>query len=390
MTYKTIIYCPDSHIKYNLRTLDRHGVGGGITARVRIGHALADLGNSVEAYVNCPRDELIRHVQYRHYSSLDRAAADVFIVSSSGGAFDLSGLEKIKVKAKLRILMVHGLVIPENIRFDQFDYIYFPSNFIRERLGEQISFDQGRCFVAYRGIVEEYYRKNFIQKRNPYHLVYTGHPSKGLEAAISIMRILRNEDSRFQLHIFGGNELWGEPGTETPSEPGIIHHGMIGQRRLARILQSIGFSLNLQAIQEGFGSAVSEALRAGCIVLASRVGAYPETIRNGWNGFFIPGDHQTEQTHQEAASLILRLIDHPAYMDFVRRNAIHTPVSWETIARAWVGHWRWHFNHPNGQQPNQKPNMDCALCHGKLIMLADGLHCVDCGNFQKYYDFSTS
>ncbi len=39
--YRVVIYCPDRHIVYDGRTPDEIGVGGGITARVRMARALA-------------------------------------------------------------------------------------------------------------------------------------------------------------------------------------------------------------------------------------------------------------------------------------------------------------------------------------------------------------
>ena len=68
-----------------------------------------------------------------------------------------------------------------------------------------------------------------------------------------------------------------------------------------------GLLIHLQAAEEAFGIALAEAMAAGCIVLASRVGAYPELIRNGYDGFLIDGNHSSSETLANAARLILNL-----------------------------------------------------------------------------------
>ena len=52
---RVAIFCPDRHILYDGRTPDEVGVGGGITARVRMARALARRGHEVHMIVNCPQ-----------------------------------------------------------------------------------------------------------------------------------------------------------------------------------------------------------------------------------------------------------------------------------------------------------------------------------------------
>jgi len=288
MKYKISLYCPDSHILYDIRTLDQKGVGGGITSRVRLAHALANLGHEVTLYLNCPQNRKIQGVHYINYSQCQVIDSDIFIASTSGGEFDLSGLQKLQIKSRLKILMLHGIPLPHNVDYQDFDYVYFPSNFVKENFCRQVELDQKRVFTCYRG-VEDTFFKNSRSPRDPFNLVYLGHPEKGLEDALAVLRLLRRHNPLFKLHVFGGYGLWGNTQTFIPPEPGLVDHGLIGQKMLIPLLQKMSFSLNLQAIQEGFGLAVCESMKAGCVVLASRVGAYPEVIRQGNNGFLISG-----------------------------------------------------------------------------------------------------
>ncbi len=381
MKYKISLYCPDSHILYDIRTLDQKGVGGGITARIRMAHALAGLGHEVTLFINCPQKKTIQGVRYIHHSQCRAIDADVFIASTSGGAFDLGGLQNLQIKAQLKILMLHGVPVPHNVDYQDFDYVYFPSNFVKERFCRQVPLNQKRILTTYRGVEEPNFKTS--STRDPFTLVYLGHPEKGLEDALSILRMLRKIEPRFCLHVFGGYGLWGDMQSSIPLEPGLIDHGLIGQKKLIPLLQKMSFSLNLQAIEEGFGLAVCESMKAGCIVLASRVGAYPEVIRQGYNGFLVDGNHTDRPTHEKVVSLILDLMKSPDYMGYIRRNAMQTPFSWQTIAKTWQGHWDWALFKASKDSSGKYSTMECTKCGGSLLALADGFHCVECGHYQQ-------
>ncbi|HUJ77128.1 MAG TPA: glycosyltransferase, partial [bacterium] len=213
-----------------------------------------------------------------------------------------------------------------------------------------------------------------------YAILYSGHPAKGLEAAVEVLRLLRVDEPRFSLQVYGGRRLWGESEGDILKEPGVHDHGLTGQRRLARRMQACGFSFNLQTIQESFGMAVIEAMRAGCIVLASPVGAYPETVRHGDNGFLLPGDPAEAATQAQAARLMADLVKRPEYCEALRRSAEASPLDWKTIAAAWAGHWDWALgNTPGKAEPASSGS--CPDCSADLLPLADGVHCTGCGRY---------
>jgi len=379
--YNVAFYCPDRHLVYNLHTLNRTGVGGGITARIRTAHALAREGHRVTLYINCPREETIEGVKYKHFSQINNIATDILIVASTGGNLDLLDIENVSISSKINILMLSGINFPPNVPPEDFDFVYIPSNFIRKIAKEQWKTQPQKIFTSHYGVTDKFFRNK--GKRDLKSIAYLSHPSKGLESALEIVKILRRKDPDYTLHVFGGNQLWGEQEGEIPPEPGIVYHGLIGQKQLARSIQKMGFSLNLQSREEPFGMVVTESMAAGCVVLASSVGAYPELIRNGFNGFLIPGNHSHSETHEFAANLILQLQENAEYMNYIRQNAINTPFSWQTIAQTWEGHWNSFLKHDKQQNKTQALTCGCSNCSGRMLMLADGLHCKDCGNYQR-------
>jgi glycosyltransferase involved in cell wall biosynthesis len=358
--------------------LDRNGVGGGITSRIRLAHALAELGHKVTLYVNCPQDNSIKGVTYLHFSKMKNVQTDIFIAASSGGDHDLGIINEMEIHSRIKIVMLQGVTPIQKLNYDLFDYYYVPSNFIRTFSISTWNLQPEKFFVSYRGVTETNFRSVRPIKRDPFRLVYLGHPIKGLETARVILRKLREKDQRFTLHIYGGNQLWGGPEEVLPAEPGVFYHGICGQKELAREIQKATFSLNLQDIREAFGMAVIESMKAGCIVLASPVGSYNETVRNGFNGFLVPGDHTREETRETASGLILDLVNNPEICKYIQKNAINTPMDWQTIARTWEEHW----DSVLIKDHKQKFTNGCASCKGDLLAFSDGYHCLKCGNYQ--------
>lgn len=360
-------------------------MGGGITARTQIAHALQENGHDVTMYVNCPKDEDISGVHYRHFSQVKSINTDVLVLSTSGGGLDLSSIEYIEIHSNLQILMLSGVEFPKHTSDRNYSYVYLPSNFMRSVAQEVWNLALQKVFITPYGICEKYFYPARSNPRDLYKLLYMSHPSKGQDAAISIHKILQQKDQRFRLDLYGGAQLWGEKEDFISKQKRVFHHGLVGQKKLGHAISACGFSLNLQTREEPFGIVIMESMKAGCIVLASPVGAYPELICNGYNGFLIPGDPDDPETQNVAAEIILDLIHHPDYLDYVRQNALNTPFTWKTIARAWEGHWNWHFDSSQVENSKGADLPYCSKCKGQLLKLADGLHCTNCGNYQKFF-----
>lgn len=378
MPFRVVIYSPDEHIRYDLGTLDEQGVGGGITARVRLAHALADLGHAVALFANVPHQSISGGVQYRRHTDLTDVDADVFVASTSGGRYSLESLCGVPVRTRLRILMVHGTAPPAALHYLQPDYIYAPSNFIRDCVVSKWGYPPECVFVSPRGVAGYLFEPDgSAVSRDPFALVYAGHPSKGLAAAVGVLRHLRSHDPRYELHVYGGDGLWGGYDEPPPVELGLHYHGLIGQRVLARALQTCQFSMNLQTRREPFGMVVTDSMRAGCIVIASPVGAYPELVRDGENGFLVPGDHEDDGTHKRTAALIMNLATQPDRVAQLRQNALRSVLDWRMVATVWESHWRWALD------METTPTGACPYCEGASLQLADGLHCTACGRYER-------
>jgi glycosyltransferase involved in cell wall biosynthesis len=388
MTYTVTIYCPDHHLNYEPHTPDRDGVGGGVTARIRLARALARLGHEVTLVGNCSRQERVDDVNHVPYWGVREIHADVVVLTSSAGTPDLSPACGLDIHARLRVGWVHGWPQPVGVHDVGLDYLCACSNYIRRIARDEWSFPREKLFVCYNGVERVFYSRSWLNRRirrNPYRLVFSGNPDKGLDAAFEIVRLLRARDNRFELRIFGGGGLYGSNDEDPRPAPGVSYHGSIGQRVLYKELMRSGFSINLQTIREGFGLTLAEAMAAGCVALASPIGAYTEVTRHGYDGFLVPGEPTAAETQRRAADLIWDLVCHPELAHYIGKNAQAIPWDMDTVARTWQGHWDWALGPLEGE--SLLPRFDwvatCPECGGPRVPLADGYHCTRCGRYDR-------
>jgi polysaccharide pyruvyl transferase CsaB len=348
------IYAPDRARTYDGRTRDEVGVGGGITARLSMAEALAALGHHVTAYVHCEAPLTHRAVSYVPVGLVTAIECDVLIAISTGGAMTLAPLRTVQVDARIRILWVQGVPQPKDIDAVRADYVYVASNFLRGVCAKEWRIPPNRLFVSYNGLHQDTFREAAADAppRDPFAIAFIGPPEKGLESCIRVLRAIRMQEPRFHLDILGGAALWGRAQQPPAAQEGVIFRGLLGQRDLARELFRYEYLLALQDMAEGFGIAVQEAKRAGIIVFASAVGAFPELIRHGSDGYLVHGAESSDSAQGAAARLLLDLSRDPLRRDRIRRRAMETPWDWQLAARTWTEHWRWVLSRPAGAAPS--------------------------------------
>jgi glycosyltransferase involved in cell wall biosynthesis len=117
-------------------------------------------------------------------------------------------------------------------------------------------------------------------------------------------------------------------------------------------------------------------MAAGDIVLASPQGSYPELVRDGESGYLIPGHPSSPETQDAAAGAILRTVSDRSLARTLSTNARTFPLDWTTVARAYLGHWKW----IDEGRPERVAAEQCH-CGGRAIRLADGLHCPSCSRY---------
>jgi glycosyltransferase involved in cell wall biosynthesis len=263
----------------------------------------------------------------------------VAVLTTSGDALDLTSVQAYEIRARKTIVWVHGVDKPGGLHALEFDALYAVSRFIARHAVDTWGVPNEKVIVTYNGYDPSHFKEVPKEDRDPHRLIYTSHPSKGFKPALEVLRILREADARFHLIVCGGGRLWGGEETEFDLPEGSGYLGLMGQKAFARELVRSSFALQLQRREEPFGLAVAEAMRAGCIVVASNVGAFPEQIRHERDGLLIAEDALGEQAPTQAAAYIRSLTDQPEVMAMIRNEAEKAALSVDEAANQWESHW---------------------------------------------------
>jgi glycosyltransferase involved in cell wall biosynthesis len=208
------------------------------------------------------------------------------------------------------------------------------------------------CVVAYSEYVRSYFSRFLAQRIN---LIANGVPDRWLTQAPPPRRVRRPEESitiaycgTVAAHkgphvILEALRLARLPAVrlllfgETPDEayrdelkrkakavPGLVlsMYGAYEQDKLALLLHDVDFLVSPSLVPEAGPIAPREALALGIPVLAARLGALPEIIEEGRNGFtFDP------TAPRELASLLRRVAQDPTLMAELRDGAVRTRVA---------------------------------------------------------------
>ncbi len=378
MLFDIVIYCPDTHIFYDAALPDKKGVGGGLMARIRLAQALVRMGHKATMIAHVPRRHRHAGVDYIPLANAaEKRETDVLIMISSGGELSLEPVIDIDFKSKWRSIWVQGIPFIQGVDNFEWDEIVPCSNFIHSTIHAEWPLAAPNCFTIYNGA--PYYKPGLIElpvKRNPYRLIYTSHPSKGLSAAIAVLEKLRSVDKRYHLYVYGGDSMYGGKDSAHDVQPGVTYFGTRKHSEALSALRTAQVSFQLQARPEPFGMVLTESMLHGAIPLASPVGAYPELVTHGYNGILIEGDYASDEAHSLAAEWILKINQNPELAAYIRRNAMNIPWDWDTMAKVWAGHWEWVIHRKGTILPDRQR---CTRCGGGLLSLADGYHCIECG-----------
>lgn len=389
MNYNITFYCPDQHILYDGGRLpDKKGVGGGVTVRIRMAHTLAKRGHQVSMICNCIRDEVDRNVHYIPLNKVKSIDTDILIITTSGDGLNLSPLQNVHIRAKVRILLSHGVEKPQGLDSIEIHSFYAISNFIKNIMNSGWNVPTRKVFVSYHGVLKEnfslkppWYAPRSERERNQHRLAYLGHPYKGRDAAVGVLKKLREISPKYQLYLFGDERLWGGNIKKLQFTSGIRNFGLINQKSLAQKLLLCNFGIFLQSREEPFGITLIESMTAGCIPIASPVGAFQELVQHGHNGFLVEGDHNSPKTWQRVVDLIMDLQKDSQQLETLRENAKSWVLSWEEVAQTWEEHWSILFGEKS--EMDFKTEIPCKECGSTLMQFSDGLHCASCGFFAR-------
>lgn len=293
-----VFACGSSLEAWNPRSVEQTGIGGSETAVIAIARGLAAGGHRVRVFNRCGREGLYEGVEYHHTERLEAVTTEVDLLVAWRSAALLESIQ-----AKQKWLWLHDTEIhrPTPYRLSLADRMIVPSAWHLDHLLSRLSFktpqDDFHAKVIPNGVDPSLF-DGAAMARNPHRAIYASSPDRGLVRLLDFWPEIRDRVPTAQLYVFYGDAGLREHDARRADaikarlvamrSLGVVDHGRVSQRSLAREMLGAGVLAYPTAFKETFCITAVMALCAGLEVVTSDLAALSETT---WPaGILIGGD----------------------------------------------------------------------------------------------------
>lgn len=275
--------------------IELKGLGGSETAAVRVAQHLSNLGYIVTVYGDVEQ-QCFQDVIYKHWSTFDpMERRECVIASRLPETFDR------KVNAKVRMLWVHDVDCGDRLteaRCEQIDHILLLSKWHVDHFKATYGFGRDKIRQTRNGIELAYFTGEAPVREK--RVVYTSSPDRGLDILLEMWPKVLEQVPDAQLRhcyvdvydrvaevdpVIGA---YRQKVRDLSDQPGVESVGHLSQPEVAELMRSAmvwahpSWSTPTdQAFFETSCIGAMEAQAAGCLPVASRVGALAETVKIG-------------------------------------------------------------------------------------------------------------
>jgi len=211
-----------------------------------------------------------------------------------------------------KIYLSHYRRISNNV-----NAVISPSNFLLDFHKKHGFFQNSEMFLVPHGSrfgpvpnSKSYFTKEFL---------YLGQTieSKGIQYVIKAIKNIQNQD--FKFHIVGKGSYLSTLKELAQGDKRIEFYGFLKENDLQTLMNKCSFGIIPSVWNEAFGLVIIELMSKSIPVLGSKIGAIPEIIKDGYNGFlFESGNVLSIQ------KLLERVIDTHENFSTMSKNALET------------------------------------------------------------------
>ena len=343
---KKIAFYAGASIPIHAHSLDERPLGGTETGVIRIAEVLAQRGHEVTVFTS-HHSPPISNPRYLHHSQVGQCGPfDLLILVQEwrGLFFDLPA-RQIWVWTGDGPEQYSNYGIGDRRVRERLEKLLVASNYQRAALCAASGFPEEKTFVLGNGVHLPFFEG--AESRNKQRLIFTSAPYRGLALVPPLLRELQRTHPEIEFHAFSGMNLYDR---ERPFEgphvaqykaiarvlekiPGVVLHGNVAQRQLAREYMKSGIFFYPCSVPETFCITALEAQAAGCPIVTSTLGALPETV--GSAGVCVPGAVGSERFMSQFVEATKSLLNDPGrYESFAAAGRARAlgQGSWESVA----------------------------------------------------------
>jgi glycosyltransferase involved in cell wall biosynthesis len=337
---------------WNGHTLDHEPLGGSEAAVAAIARSLAARGHEVFVFSRGEPgefDDVVYLPFARAKPILLTLPLDVLVCSRDAVPITW------KPQARLKVLWSHD--IAQGQLPNTFDLYFFVSTFQANLCIRHGFVDQGRVRITHNGVDLRFFHASTpassgYREDDVVTLAWLSNPERGLWHAARILQLVRHTYPKAELHVFGRNSVYGwgaesehvyYPDDATPQDllalgdaSPIKVHDAQPRPALAQSLLDMDLVVYPTWWPETFCMATLEAQAAGIPVVASHLGALPETVKGG---LLIPGCPGVGDYDRRFAQAVVHLLrDDRTYARLSRAGLAYAEtMDWSRHALQWEG-----------------------------------------------------
>ncbi|MCB0354636.1 MAG: glycosyltransferase family 4 protein [Bdellovibrionales bacterium] len=342
-------FFPQSLVPFDAFTLEERPLGGTETGVIRLAAALKQLGHEVVVYTSerNPRESSPTYLPIPEAQKM--RPTDVFICIREWIPL------AVRIPCKLRLYwtgdaadQVHSFGVGDKRVQNLFSRLLTVSDWQTDTLCAASGLDRAKCFTLRNGVHLPLFTSH--QKRDPFRLMYSSTPFRGLALLKHIFPRIRAQVPEATLHVFSGFEVYNGKAPYAPdlqeqfqkefdtlkSIAGVVCHGNVRQDLLAQEFQKSTVLAYPSSFAETSCITALEAIAAGCIPVTSKLGALPETL--GDCGIIVEGDLSSTEFIERYAAEVVELLQNSARQEEIRTrcNARRNTLGWDHIAERLV------------------------------------------------------
>lgn len=278
------LFYPYNCIPLYRNILDERPLGGVETGAIHFGNALARLGHQV-FIVSEIEDKAEMNPRFIKPNEVHLCGdLDLFLAIRGWPTIFLPiPRKKTMLWTGDSANIVHNFGIGDPRVFINLDALLCVSSWQANMLCRNACFPQQKVYLLRNGVFLPHFEGREERKRK--RLIFTMHPSRGIEFLLPIFNILKAKHPDLELHIFSGSKIhkqedprWDPIFNELRKTDGCVVHGNVLQKQLSRELMRSSIWIYPTHVSETSCISAMEAQAAGCAIVASALGALPETV----------------------------------------------------------------------------------------------------------------
>lgn len=182
-------------------------------------------------------------------------------------------------------------------------------------------------------------------QKNENKIIFPSSPDRGLDRAIKIVELARQELPDLELHVFYGfdnlrkygmSEMADRLEAMIETRPWVKYYGFTEQKELSRHMMESAIWLYPANFIESFCITAIESLAAGCYPIAREIGALQDTLKEASENKMASLLDLNCETEEEYKVWTKELVDSVKEKRWERVVVDPNKYSWESVAKEWT------------------------------------------------------